>query len=170
MTFLAVILALAACEPDSESPTNDPARLTGPTEPAQPNDADCGEFGCLPHLIITDARADDENFDGIWTSGETLTVTGRLVNPTEQNHFWYPTATLRVLVDNAEVATDGVMFYGLFARTSADLQWTVVLPEGAPGAEVRVEIAAGANCDACTVDPNVEAPDVQVVYGTLEPR
>lgn len=160
MWFAASLLALVGCDAgfDADPSSQGPAARTEEDRPSPvADDSDvCGMSEYRDTRIIIDAFVVDDNQDYRWAPGDTLTVTGRLVNPSVDIDLWYPTAELRVFVGGQLVDTQYGNFYASFGRSSFPLEWKVVLPETAvDGQEVRIGIAA--TTLGCTDFPTADA-------------
>ncbi|MFT7624688.1 MAG: hypothetical protein ACI9WU_003877 [Myxococcota bacterium] len=107
---------------------------------------------------LTDPQLDPGD-DGIWTPGETITITATLKNVDTEAHSAYPGAALTTTTPGIEIDEFENWYFAMFAGDANPVDFTVTAGENVPpGTEVQFSAVADAlNC----ADSGQNCPDSQ---------
>lgn len=166
---LASLLSLTGCltggtvpldEPASDPRTRPPREDVGET-PAEEEDA---PEDTLPSLVVTDVRAASEDGAFDVAPGESVVVEVRLVNPTDLDHFDYPSLRLRTDPPMPGAHPDlpypvSQIWYGLFGRSSAEAQFSFRVPEDTTADSISIVVEYYTLEDQATV---LDAAEVEI--------
>lgn len=88
-------------------------------------------------LILADLQVADADRDWTTEPGDHLTVSVRLVDPTDADDMWYP--GVRLVTEPALPGADQtMMWYGIFARTSTETSFAFDVPADFSGDSLTV--------------------------------